>query len=329
MSFLWQHHSTSDCLPEETRRIVQAQAEAYFTQRSRTKWKPGPAARALSRGIQALPEDTQDFDALSWKQRLRMQSLQAAAMREHQELFHKRMAVRKVRPKKHSGLVRVPRCLTPPYNSSLSFTTPNLGSGFAERDGELPQQPNSQPILTDTVNGLAGQTMVWDATASTAFLDVTRGVLIGGWIQADNTTPPILAAYLTAVSFADQNFSGNGCVTEGWVYLFGGGIAAYQLSTKLFVFTATSQIAGIPPAPVMTASSSLVDLSFPQLQVFRTVLPAGTKTTPNGVASAVGRGTWMLVLAGPVVRFFASVSHADWSMGVDTTWSVDKICCYW
>ena len=329
MSFLWKDDSTSDGPPEKIRRRVQAQVEAHLFKRAAKVWKPGPATRAVMQSIRSLPQGKGDLSALSPQQRFRMEALHAAAVREHQESMRKVKGAPARRPKRHSSsLVLVPRCLKAPYTNSVSFTTPNLGSNFAEQDDQLQLQANGQAILTDTANGVVGQTMVWGATSSPAFLDVTRGVLMGGWIQAGATTPRFLDAHLTTVIIPPRT-DGNGGFTEGWVYWFGGGIATYQLSIDLFVFTAASQSTGVPPAPAMRASVPVMDFSLSTLQVIRFAIPANTQKSPSGAVSGISQGTWLLVLAGPVARFFASVWNADWTMGVGTTWSVDKICGYW
>jgi hypothetical protein len=332
MPFLWKDDSSSDGPPEKTRLLVQTRVEAHFATHRTKAWRPGTAARALERGIRSLPGGTEDLSALSPQRRLQLEALQAKALREHAQSFPRVKATtttRTGRAKKHSSLVLVPRCLTPPYTTSVNFTNVLFNDGFVESDARVPLQPNGQSILADTANGVAGQTMVWGFhRGNTGFLDVTRGVLIGGWIQAGNTKPLFLDAQLTAFTFANpKDFSGG--ATDGWVYLFGGGVSTYQIFTELFVFTDTSQASSNPPVPVMRATVPVVDVTFSALQLFQYTIPAGTRKTITGVASAVSPGTWMLVLAGPVVRFFASVSHADWDMAAGSTWSVDKICGYW
>ena len=328
MPFEWKHDSASDGPPERIRRRLQAQVEAHFAKRAAKAWKPGDATRALMQAIRALPEGKQDLSRLSPQQRFRMHALHVGALHEQQESLRKAKRPRMRQPKKHAGLVLVPRCLTAPYSTSVSFTTPNPGNGFDEFDGSLPQRPNGQPILADPANGVVGQTMVWGANAPTAWLDVTRGVLIGGWIQAGATTPRFLEAQLTTVTIPPPS-SGNGGMTDGWIDLFGGGVATYQLSVDLFVFTDASQSTTVPPAPVMRATVPLMNFSEAPIQIVRFAIPANTQKNPSGEVTGVSQGTWLLVLAGPVARFFASVWHTNWSIGVDTTWSVDKICAYW
>jgi hypothetical protein len=334
MAFIWNDHSKLDGPSEETRRVVHARVQAHFAKRASKVRKAVPATRALDRATKALSMGIEDLRALSLQQRCRLEALHLRAVLEQEEFARRVKAARTTRrtgqPKmhsKHASIVLVPRCLTPPYATSVSFTTVAFADGFVERDGALPSQPNGQAILADTANGVAGQTMVWECK-DTAALEVTRGVLIGGWIQAGNTKPLFLDAQLTTFAFTPPNM-GNGGYVDGWSYTFGGGISTYQLFTELFVFTNTVQSSSNPPAPVMSARVPVIDLSWaPITPVSRFIVPSSTKLV-SGVVSAVSPGTWLLVLAGPVVRYFASVWHSQWSMGIDTTWSVDKICGYW
>ena len=332
MPFEWKDNPSSDGPPEKTRRRVQAHVEAHFANRLAKPRKPGTAMRALDRAIRSLPAGIENIGALSVQQRFRLEDLHAKALREHEEFFRKSKLARTThagRTKKHSGLVLVPRCLSAPYATSVSFTTTTFADGFVERDTAIMRQPNGESILADDANGVAGETMFWEfKRGDTGALEVTRGVLIGGWIQAGNTKPLFLDAQLTAVPFTPQNW-GNGGGMEGWIYIFGGGFATYQVFTELFVFTDVSQTTRNPPTPVMSARVPVVDASVAPIQKFEFSVPGGTSKNVSGVASSVSPGTWMLVMAGPVTRLFASVWHADWGIGGGATWTIDKICGYW
>jgi hypothetical protein len=334
MALVWNDSSSVDGPPEKTRRAVQAQVRANFAKRAPKLRKPGPATRDLDRSMKAFPTGGEDLHALSLQQRLRLEALHRQVVQEQEE-FARRMKAAHARhrtgkPKahgKHVGIVLVPRCLTPPYSTSVSFNTVIFADGFKERDGALPSQPNGQSTFADTANGVAGQTTVWECQ-DTAALDVTRGVLIGGWIRAGNTTPLFLDARLTRFDVTPPD-QGNGGEVDGWSYTFGGGIATYQLFIELFVFADTAHATSNPPGPIMNARVPVIDLSWaPITPLSRFPVPAGTRFV-SGVAGTVSPGTWLLVLAGPVVHYFANIWHSQWRMGIDTTWSVDKICGYW
>lgn len=325
--FQWKDDATADGPPEQIRRNVAAQVEAHFLERATKVWKPGPATRAVVQAIRSLPRG-KDSSVLTPARRLQLESLRAAALHEHQEFQRAAKPRRTSRHKKHEAVVLVPRCRVAPFAAGVSFTTQNTGNGFRQHDGGLPQQPNGQPILVDPANGMVGQTMVWQAAAPDASLDVTRGTLIGGWIQAGTTTPRFLEAQLSTVTIPRPNRT-NGGATDGWIDLFGGGVATYRLSTDLFVFTNSSQSTSVPPAPLMHATVPVVSFSEAPIQILRFEIPDNTQKNPSGEISGISNGTWLLVLAGPVVRFTATVWHTNWSIGIDTTWSVDKICAYW
>jgi hypothetical protein len=287
----------------------------------------------LTRGSLKLRDGPKDMAELSPKQRFQLRHLQSEALKEHTEHARAAMDVRKKRHrkhqvKKHAGLVLVPPCLRAPYGTSLIFTNSSRVSGFVEGDRRVPQQPNGEATFADRVNGVAGQTMLWDHASGfgsfgdTAFLDVTRGALVGGWLRADYGSPPILDAHLTAIDVGGQ--------AAGNVYWFGGGSALYQVLAEINVFSAATQTTLTPPVPVASGRDAAFDIPFASLgQNFRTTLAVGTTKNPWGTASSVPQGAWMLVLAGPVTRFFASLSHADWVVSANSRWSVDRICCYW